>query len=55
MVPGANLDQSHHMLLPGPNTAFDPFSIPFSELSDISPIGLDMGPFMAGIEWESFV
>ena len=31
------------------------FSLPLSELSDISPMGLDMGPFVTATEWDTFI
>lgn len=36
------------MFIPGEDSCFDTSSIPFLEVSDISLMGLDMGPFMPG-------
>lgn len=40
------------MTLSGPDSEFNAFLDPLSDLSNVSPMGLDMGPFMGGIEWE---
>ena len=40
------------MPVSGPDSAFDAYLDPLSDLPNVSPMGLDMGPFMAGIEWE---
>ena len=47
------VDQSWQSLLQGQD--FDVFSLPFSEQSDMSPLGLDMGPLMAGVDLENFL
>ncbi len=49
---GTQSDTSRQMFLPGPDAGFETFSLPLSELSEISPMGLDMGPFMTGFDWE---